>query len=145
MREGTREGAGDRTAGDPPLETVAHEHRRLDELLARVRAALDGEGNEGSAQAAISRLEHALEAHFLREESLYYPTLWALRPELESPLRRLTAQHAEFRSRLSALAEALDAGTIPRARLDATRFVELFGEHESAEERALEGLEADPG
>jgi hypothetical protein len=119
-------------------EKVVAEHRTLEALLEKARTAMTvGE----SARDHFSVLREALEAHLAREESLYYPTIWALRPDLKSPLLQLVESHPPLRAHLDALSSALEG----RAQVDPQRcleeFSELFGAHEEAEEQLLDGLD----
>jgi hemerythrin len=127
----------DRAPAESLPQRVGREHRRLHDLVDEVRSAL---GGSGDARRALEELSDASQAHFLREESLYYPTLWALRAELEGPLGGLISEHDDFRARLREIRRALDGGD-PRAAIEQLEsFVELLGEHESAEEGVLAPL-----
>jgi hemerythrin len=118
-------------------ERVGREHRRLHDLVIDARSALKGSGD---AHRALEELSSASEAHFLREESLYYPTLWSLRAELEAPLGGLISEHDDFRARLREIRRTHADGN-PRTAIERLEiFVELMGEHESAEEDVLASL-----
>jgi hemerythrin len=127
----------ERAAVESVPQRVTHEHRRLHDRVVDARTAL---GGTGDARRAVEELSDAAEAHFLREESLYYPTVWALRGELEGPLARLLSAHAGFRARLREILRAQAGGDHPAAIEQLEIFVELLGEHESAEERVLASL-----
>jgi hemerythrin len=130
----------DRAPAESVPQRIEIEHRRLQDRVADACTALQGTGD---ARRAVEELSDAAEAHFLREESLYYPTLWALRPELEGPLSRLLSAHDGFRARLREIVRAQAGGERPAAIEQLESFVELLGEHESAEERVVASL--DPG
>ena len=83
----------------------------------------------------------ALEAHYAREESLYYPSIWALRPDQKPALLDLIGSHNEFRAQLDAIAGDLEAGALHEAERHLEEFAEVFGYHESAEEKLLHLLE----
>jgi hemerythrin len=118
-------------------ERVGREHRRLHDLVVDARAALKGSGD---ADRALEELSDATQAHFLREESLYYPTLWALRGELEAPLGGLISEHEDFRARLREIRRAQAGGDARAAIEQLESFVERLSVHESAEERVLASL-----
>jgi hemerythrin len=126
---------------EPVPQRVSHEHRRLHDLVVAARSALKGSGD---AHRAVEALSDATEAHFLREERLYYPTLWALRGELEGPLGGLISEHNDFRARLREILRAQAGGSYRFAIEQLEIFVELLGEHESAEERMLASLASGP-
>lgn len=118
-------------------QRVTHEHRRLHDCVGQARTALRGTGD---ARRAMEGLFDATEAHFSREERLYYPTLWALRAELEQPLAALLSAHDGFRARLREIVRAQEGGDRRTALEQLEIFVELFAEHESAEDRVLASL-----
>ena len=129
----------DRAPAESVPQRVSHEHRRLHDLVVDARSALKGSGD---AHRAVEELSDATEAHFLREESLYYPTLWALRGELEGPLGRLISAHDDFRARLREILRAQAGGDHRSAIEQLEIFVELMGEHETDEERVLASLDS---
>jgi len=91
---------------------------------------------------------HLLEevkSHLFREETLYYPTIWALRPDYMSPLRLLVDSHAHFRRLLDAIRECLERAAHEDAARRFEEFTRLFQEHEGAEEKLLETLEQELG
>jgi hypothetical protein len=84
-----------------------------------------------------------VKSHLFREESLYYPTIWTLRPDYMSPLRLLVDSHAHFRSLLGAITECVERAAHEDAARRFDEFTRLFQEHEGAEEKLLETLEQD--
>ena len=71
--------------GDKPAHrSIAAEHRSLDALFRETRAILGGAEARGAARLAIAHLLEQVNSHLFREESLYYPTIWALRPDYMS-------------------------------------------------------------
>ena len=121
-------------------DEVRSEHRRLNALFVETREALRGE-HEGAAVAAVSELREALELHFQQEDSLYYPTILALRPEHVAPLRACMEAHEWFRERLVRLVESVRA----RPRSDAlgvlAEITERFAQHEAIEEGVLAAID----
>jgi hypothetical protein len=127
--------------GDPAAHRViAAEHRHLSSLFAETRTALEKEDDGHRAKAALARLQDGMEAHFQREESLYYPTIWTLRPDLRGSLAGLVETHPQFRERLDAIAAALEVASFAEAGRHLEELVGLFSDHERAEELLLQSL-----
>jgi hemerythrin len=119
-------------------QAVGAEHIRLGELISRTELALRNTSSQAEILQLAEQLTDSMEAHFAREESLYYPTIWALKADLEPALRGLIRIHADFRARLAALVDSIRSGAIEAATGQLDRFATLFGEHEAAEELVLE-------
>ena len=130
----------ERDGGDPAHRVIAAEHRLLSSLFEETRTALEKEDDGQRAKAALASLRDCMEAHFQREESLYYPTIWTLRPDLRESLAGLVDTHPQFRERLSAIAEALEAASFAEAGRHLEELVSLFSDHERAEELLLQSL-----
>jgi hypothetical protein len=135
---------GDRRSGKGSIgDRVAADHRRLEALVRRTRAALAGRGDPRQAVQAFRRLEEAVSGHLLQEDSLYYPSIWALRPEHKDELVTLVRAHDEFRSRLADVTRHLERGAVAQARSSYEKFVDDFDRHEVREEMLLARLERD--
>jgi len=119
---------------------IAAEHRLLSSLFEEACAALGKEDGGRTARALLARLQDGVEAHFQREESLYYPTIWTLRPDLRDSLAGLVATHPPFRERLDAIAAAVEASSFAEAGRDLEELADLFSDHERAEELLLQSL-----
>jgi hemerythrin len=130
-------------SGNPVRGAVAGEHRQLAGLFAETRTALAEKDGGRRARAALSRLQDGVEAHFQREESLYFPTIWALRPDLKDFLAGLVETHPRFRELLDAITRALEAASFAEAARYLEELVDLFSDHERAEELLLHSLEAE--
>jgi hypothetical protein len=141
--ETTNERNSDETDGIDTPKIVMAEHQQLSELLAQLGLSLGESFDSALSEQLAKQLDENMEAHFGREESLYYPTLWALRPQLEEALRRLTARHEGFRTNLAALRESLRSGATTEAQEQLAAFATRFREHEVAEERILDSLRSD--
>lgn len=122
-------------------QRIAAEHRSLDALFGETRAVLRAVEARGKARLAIAHLLEQLKSHLFREERLYYPTIWALRPDYMSPLRLLVDSHAHLRSLLDAITECVERAPHEDAARRFDEFTRLFQEHEGAEEELLETLE----
>jgi len=127
-----------------PRERVEAEHRRLAELAAEVRGVLDGPPTLEQAKAVFAELREAAEAHFVREESLYFPTVWALRPALEQQLRSILDAHSDFRARLVDVADAIDRAEFSEAARRLGELEAVFQAHEKLEEEVLGPLDLEP-
>jgi len=123
--------------------SVTFEHRRLGTLFCRMRESLEGEGLE-SARKALHQLSEALEAHLGQEESLYYPTIWALRPDYKQPLCDLLDIHPHIRDCMAELAEALEIEGRSEVEGRLEGLDKLFRQHERAEEHLLHSLDLGP-
>ena len=126
--------------GDPAQRAIAAEHRLLSSLFAEAITALEKEDEGRRARTALARLHDRMEAHFQREESLYYPTIWTLRPDLRGSLAGLVETHPQFRERLDAIAAAVEATSFAEAGRDLEELADLFSDHERAEELLLQSL-----
>jgi hypothetical protein len=134
---GERSGAPASAGAESARLAVEHEHSQLDEQLRQCRASLaDGQVQPSSLELALE-LSESIEAHFGREESLYYPTLSTLLPEIANPLQRIVETHADFRSRLTAIVRDIQAGEGERADQALADFATRFRAHEQVEESLL--------
>jgi hypothetical protein len=82
-----------------------------------------------------------VDGHLAQEDSLYYPPIWALRPEYKDALLALVGTHDDFRRQLAEIAAQLARGAFTPALAGFDAFVEDFGRHEAGEERLLEQIE----
>ena len=131
----------DRDAGASVKSRVLEQHRRLDALLKEVRKAFQA-GNAGeSVREAFSELRDALETHFEQEDRLYYPSIWALRPEQKAPLQACVASHTGFRAVLRDISQRLGDGQLAEALTALDAFTRGFERHEAAEEAVLAELD----
>jgi hypothetical protein len=124
---------------------VASEHRRLDRLFAEVRATLMPSGPKAKRLPLFGRLRETLEAHLAQEDRLYYPPIWALRPERKAALLALVRAHDQFRSLLDEIGRDLAEGAMGAARRAFDSFAEAFAQHEAGEEKLLHALEEEIG
>jgi hypothetical protein len=127
------------------LRTVA-EHRSLAALFEETRAVLRREDEAGAsrvARGACARLREAVEAHLEREESLYYPTIGALRPDHKDALLGLAESQPDFRAHLVALTEAVEAEALVDAERRLDEITRLFHRRKAEEEKLLESLESE--
>jgi hypothetical protein len=129
----------------PAHRRISVEHRSLDALFGETRAVLRVAEARGKARLAVLHLLEEVKSHLFREETLYYPTIWALRPDYTSALRLLVDSHAHFRRLLDAITECVERAAHEDAARRFEEFTRLFQEHEGAEEKLLETLEQELG
>jgi len=120
-------------------ETVARiqpEHRTLDSYFDDTKGRLTG----ADGTVACRQLREALEIHFDQEESLYFPVVRRLCPDLNDKISGFAAAHAGFLSQLDSTIAFLEAGEESRAE---ERFAALqsgFARHELSEESMIESI-----
>ena len=125
-------------SGVGSLEQRVHaEHKKLAHLLERTRAGLGRGGDAEEAAEAFARLRDELEAHLAQEEQLYYPPIWALRPEYKSALLEFISVHDKFRSLLDGIEDHLGHGRSQAATAALNTLAREFADHERGEERLL--------
>ena len=111
-------------------------HAELDGFFESTREALAGP----EARMACRQLREALETHFAQEESLYFPTLRKLRPDVEKSLGRIIASHAGFLEKLDVIAGFIDAGAKADALADFEALQRQFALHEAGEKETLRSI-----
>jgi hemerythrin len=119
---------------------VFAQHRRLDVLFEEVLDSFRPEGPPEATHEALKELREALETHFDQEDRLYYPAIWALRPDLKPQLKTLVDAHGEFLAQLDRLETLQDRGERAEARSVFDYLSAVFKRHEDAEEAALATL-----
>ena len=125
-------------------DSITTAHRRLDTLLGETRSALCAT-DEARASASFEHLRAALEAHFDQEDRLYYPSIRALRPDLEPIVDGFVAAHAKFGGLLGEISESLDAGSLADAQQALEAFADAFAPHEEREDGMLLALDRELG
>lgn len=123
-------------------ERVRMDHRSLKELFGTARDLLASSDGNVRIQAA-HHLQEALEVHFAQEDSLYYPTILALRPEHRKELQACMEAHDEFRDHLDRLVESARRGSQADALRVFEELAERFDQHEAAEESVLAAIDAE--
>jgi hypothetical protein len=122
---------------DRARRRISSQHRQLDSLYDIVADALRRQMRAGTA-SALSRFRDALEAHLSLEETLYFPAIHGLYPQLERDLRVLVREHGALREEFDAIDRGLAQGVDLRElgyRLEAA--VAELSEHESREEELV--------
>jgi hemerythrin len=119
-----------------PRSVVDQKHRALGEFFEETRDRLSGE----TGRLACVQLRNALEAHFDQEESLYFPVVWKLCPDLKVELTGFIAQHANFLERLDKTVAHLESGALPEAQESFTALQKFFAKHELSENSILDSI-----
>jgi hypothetical protein len=109
-------------------------------MFEETRAAFR-DGDEAEAAVAFGRIREELEAHFEKEDRLYYPAIRALRPDRAEAVDRVGKAHAQFIRRFDLIVAQLRAGKREEARRSFEEFAEAFIYHEIREEDLIRSLE----
>ncbi len=119
---------------------VAAEHSDLECVFAETLGQLR-QGTDGTAlRAAFARLRKQLETHLAREDRLYYPAMYALRPARRSSFATMIAAHDTFRQRLAEIEASLVGGEPDAAVRGVESLASLFAAHKVAEEQMLHDI-----
>lgn len=120
---------------------ITDEHRVLERLFARALALFAGEGPPLEAREAFEELKEALASHLGAEDTLYFPTIWELRPEFKDRLRSFIRAHHHFRGLLEEITGLVDSDEREEATHLLGRLRHEFGRHEGSEEDTLRSLD----
>ncbi len=123
------------------VSRIADEHRALDALFARALSRLNGNVGELESRDAVEELREALESHLSAEEDLYFPTVWALRPEYKDRFRSFIRAHHRFRGLIHEITGLMDSRETEEAVHVLERLKDEFGTHEAGEEDAIDSLD----
>jgi iron-sulfur cluster repair protein YtfE (RIC family) len=118
---------------------ISSQHRQLDQFHEMVATALE-HGDPAQVRSAFTRFRDALEAHFSVEDDVYFPAVHGLRPQLESELTSLVADHREMRRQLEKVQQLLDADRLAEGGAALDAMVSVLIEHETREERLLDQI-----
>ena len=123
------------------VREIADEHRAQDRLFARALTLLEEGGPELQARDAFEELRGALESHLVAEENLYFPTIWALRPEFKDRLRSFIRSHHHFRGLIQEITGLMGSHETEEATHVLERLRNEFRKHEVGEEDVLRSLD----
>ena len=112
---------------------IHSQHNQLDTLLGIVFQSLD-RGSIHMASQAFLRFADAFEAHMEVEESLYFPALHGLRPEIDPELTVLIEEHRSMRADVAAARTLLAGGDRESVRPRLEQLALDISRHEEAEE-----------
>lgn len=128
-------------AGESVEREVLAAHRRLDALFVEVQAAFQRRRVSDAARESFKELSEALDTHFDQEDRLYYPAIWALRPDLKPQLHAFSEEHAGFRRELESIEALLATEDFEEACRAIEALAGRFGRHELSEEATLGSLD----
>jgi iron-sulfur cluster repair protein YtfE (RIC family) len=120
---------------------ISSQHRQLDQFHEMVATALE-HGDPAQVRSAFTRFRDALEAHFSVEDDVYFPAVHGLRPQLESELTSLVADHREMRRQLEKVQDLFDADRLAEGGAALDAMVSVLIEHETREERLLDQIQS---
>jgi hypothetical protein len=125
------------------LRQIGDQHRQLQEIRGRLRAALAA-GDRWELRDAFVRYRHAVGAHFELEDGVFFPALHGLHPEAQERLEVLGREHVELLAALQELAPLVEAGALDGLGAGFDAFGGQMLEHEKREEELVSRL-ADEG
>lgn len=118
------------TSGGELTTFFAEDHRRIDELLARLSRAQSG----AEAKALVEALSAALMRHIAWEEETLFPAFEDKTGQEGAVVAEgMRIQHDELKQRLSELAASLPDGGAARRNMEAV-VAEALADHNHAEE-----------
>ncbi len=118
---------------------MPEQHRHLDELQSRVKAALSVGARE-DLEDLLSRFRCAIDAHFRLEDGVLFPALHGLHPKHTIELERLSREHAVMRDEFDRLRCRLEDDGLEAFGRDLRELFELLTRHEAREERLVTEL-----
>lgn len=121
-------------------DSIVAAHRTLDGLFEATRRSLE-KGLGAPAIDAFCRLREALEAHFEKEDRLYYPPIAVLRPDARRVVEEFSRSHEAFREKFGEIGGLLERRCFEEAGRVFGQFAETFAIHEAAEEKLLAELD----
>ncbi len=120
-------------------QRISSQHQRLNSFHEQLANTID-EGDVASARAVFLRFSDALDAHFSVEESMSFPALHGLRPELGRELSDLVQEHDGFRRDLERLQDLLERSKLPESGSLLADLSTALAAHERREESLLERI-----
>lgn len=127
-----------RMAGE--ARRVHSQHEQLAALIHELREVL-GRPDPRASRRAFDQFSDALDAHMRVEETVYFPALHGLVPEVDAELSTLIAEHRVLRDVIDEIAEAFevaDAEGVKAALSAIDAFADRSKHHEEAEERLID-------
>ena len=122
-------------------QQIARQHRQLDTLFEETLVAMRKDRDPEKALDAFEHLHEALETHFSQEDHLYYPPIWALRPQQKLPLLDFIENHEHFRGLLMEISTQMEGRSLEVAARRLDEFVAEFSAHELEEEALLRSVD----
>jgi hemerythrin-like domain-containing protein len=123
---------------------VHSQHTQLTALLADLLASFDSSTDQ-MIRSAFEHFADATHAHMRVEETMYFPALHGLLPELDGELTALTEEHRELRRSIDDIREKLIAHDAARARSDLAQLASRSKRHEEIEEELMRRVRTKTG
>jgi len=123
---------------------VHSQHTQLHALLGELRRTLET-GSDQTARGVFENFADASDAHMRVEETLYFPALHGLMPEVDPELIALRDEHVALRESVARIGELLAARERDAARDELDRLAERSARHEAVEESLIERVRGAAG
>jgi iron-sulfur cluster repair protein YtfE (RIC family) len=123
------------------VRQMSDQHRHIRAIHGSIRDAL-ARGGASDAEAALDRLQSAMEAHFALEDEVFFPALHGLRPEFAEALETLSREHAEFAAGLRRMIADLQASGVEALQNGFEAYTRALVDHEGREEEIVTELVA---
>lgn len=118
------------------VDVLGQQHQEVLAYLARVESQLEA-GRDPDAAAFLHFLEQDVQQHFALEETALFPALERHIGSEHGPLAVMHLEHADFRSLLAALSEAVQAANPAQQRAHAGSLIDLLRSHIAKEDQVL--------
>ncbi|WP_018991988.1 hemerythrin domain-containing protein [Aromatoleum toluclasticum] len=115
---------------------MTDDHRHCDQTFARAETAA-AKGKWDEASAALEQFASELEGHFDTEESFLFPKFEAATGMTEGPTKVMRGEHAEMRSALTRMRDALANKDKDDYAGEAETLLILMQQHNMKEENIL--------
>lgn len=124
-----------RMAGE--ARRVHSQHVQLARLFEELRRTFEERPGEASKDA-FGHFADAFDAHMRLEETMYFPALHGLLPEVDADLSSLIDEHRSMRAAAQAIRDQLQAGNDRAAITLLDTLAEQRAQHEKVEEGLIE-------
>jgi hypothetical protein len=121
------------------VRQMSDQHRHIRAIHGSIQDALE-RGGASDAEAALDRLQSAVEAHFALEDEVFFPALHGLRPEFAEALEALSREHAEFAAALRGMIGDLRASGVEALQGGFEAYARALAAHEVREEAIVTEL-----
>lgn len=118
---------------------VSGQHDRINELYGDLHRAL-ARGVHHHTLVCFARLRDVLHAHFEVEDRIYFPTVRRFRPERTELVKRLEAEHVQFRALLEEIDAFVLADDVDAIRERLALLVGRLLRHENDEQELLDEI-----
>jgi hemerythrin-like domain-containing protein len=118
------------------VDVLGQQHQEVLAYLAQVESHLE-QGSGPDAAAFLRFLEQDVQRHFALEEAALFPALERHLGSAHGPLAVMLLEHADFRSLLAALSDAVQAANLDHQRAHARSLVDLLRAHIAKEDQVL--------